>query len=170
MKNDLKNEQKRFLIDTSQELYRLFLDARKDEDIVAEEIDPYTLKEACRDMSMLVHYIAKNKYNIDSSDNKVFHCIFRYNGKSYSHYFNKIFDTIVDSTIMQFDGFSPYETYDESYYTEQEEEEVGYNTIKNEIELYDLRQYLEQKLREKQERKNKIKSNWFKNILNKVLN
>ena len=40
--------------------------------------------------------------------------------------------------------FSPYETYDESYYTEQEEEEVSYNTIKNEIELYDLRQYLEQ--------------------------
>lgn len=119
------------------------MDIRRDNDPIAYEVDPNTLKEACRDMSMLVNYIAKHKYNTDCSDNKVFHCIFRYNGKSNSHYFNKIYDTIVDSTIMQFDGFSPYETYDESYYTEQEEEKVNYNTVKNEIELYDLRQYSE---------------------------
>lgn len=167
-KGNLTNEQKYYLINISQELYRKFLDVRKDEDPIAWEIDPNTLKEACRDISMLVHYIAKNEYNIDDINNRVFHCIFKYNGKSSSHFFNKIYDTIVDSTIMQFDNLSPYETYDENYYTEQEEEEIDYSTITNEIDCYEVRQHLKQSKRSRQEENNeKIKSKWVENILNK---
>lgn len=168
-KDNLTNEQKRYLIDVSQELYRKFLSVRRDEDPIASEVDPNTLKEACKDMSMLVHYIAKNEYNIDDTDNKVFHCRFRYDGKSYSHYFNKINGIIVDSTVMQFGNFSPYETCDNNYYTEQEEVDVCYNTIKNEIDGYEVRQLLKPNQRDKQEKNDdNIKNKWFKNILRKL--
>ena len=139
------DDQKSFLINTAQELYRLNFPTRLANDPYAQEIDINTFKEACQEMSILVHYLAKEEYKIPDENNKVYHCLFVYNGKTSSHYFNKIYDRIVDSTIMQFEDLSPYDNHDNCY-TQLEEiiiNNENYKTVQNEIDSYETRKFLQ---------------------------
>lgn len=139
----ITNEQKHFLIDTAQELYRTMFPARLQNDPFANEIDINTFKEACHDMSVLVHYLAKEECKITKESNKVYHCLFKYNGITASHYFNKIDGQIVDSTIMQFNNLSPYDNHDDCY-TELEEILIDndcYKIVENEIDFYECKKY-----------------------------
>lgn len=162
----ITDEQKHFLIETAQELYRKCYPIRLQDDPVALEIDITTFKEACRDMSVLVHYLAKNEYAIADEDNEVFHCEFIFNNRVNSHFFNKICDQIVDSTIMQFGNLSPYDDYDNCY-TKLEKEEMiseSYQVVKNEIDLYEIRKQFESR------NNNKIIDEKTPNILQNLIN
>jgi hypothetical protein len=139
---ELTDEQKKELIEIAQELYRELFRHRLNIDPYAREIDIQNFKEACSDMSQLVHYLAKKKYKVPDEDNLIYHCIFCHNGFSRSHMFNKIYNRIVDSTIMQFDNLSPYDNNDKCY-TDLRLTEHGYGGIASEIELYEFQQLTE---------------------------
>lgn len=138
----LTDEQKKTLIEQAQDLYRTMFDVRCQEDPFADEVDIRTFKEACQDMSCLVHYLAKEMYNVPDEENVICHCIFKYSGCSgLSHFYNVICGRIVDSTIMQFNDFSPYDNHDDCY-TNITKSEYSDIAIKREIELYEMKKLM----------------------------
>lgn len=162
----ITNEQKHYLIDTAQELYRKCYSIRFQDDPFASEVNLTTFKNACRDMSILVHYLAKTEYAIVDEDNEIFHCEFSYNNTVNSHYFNKICGQIVDSTIMQFGNLSPYDACDNCY-TKLKKEMItsdSYQVVKNEIDLYEVRKLFENR------NNNRIIDEKTPNILQKFIN
>ena len=133
-------KQKRKIIEEAQKLYRNCFDERILADPFAGEIDIVTFKEACFDMACLVRYLAKDIYDIPDKENIIYGCEFIYDNCKNSHYFNIICGKIVDSTIMQFKNFSPYDNHDDCY-TNLYIEEYSEDTIKNEIQLYEIEKY-----------------------------
>lgn len=117
-------------------------DIRCEEDIfVKEEVDINSFKETCQEMSALVHYLAREMYNIPDEENLIYKGRFKYKGYTWSHYYNVICNRIVDSTIMQFKNLSPYDNHDECY-EKIEQVEFSDATIKNEIELYEVSRFI----------------------------
>ncbi len=143
----LSDEQKRTIIEKAQELYRMMYSARCLEDSSVLEVNINNFKEACYDMSMLVHYLAKRAYNIPDEENLVFECEFRYDNYSGSHFFNNICGKTIDSTITQFD-LSPYDNHDDCY-TKLERVEYCEVPIKTMIELYEGQCYIKEFLKNK---------------------
>lgn len=141
----INDEQKRIIIEKAQSLYREGFDVRCKKDPFAQEVDIATFKEACHDMSCLVHYLAQEMYNVPNEENEIFHCEFRYQDAVWSHYFNKICGRIVDSTIMQFENMSPYDDHDDCY-TKLEKVEYSNAPIEFEIQLFESQQYLRNSL------------------------
>ena len=132
---ELNNEQKKNIIEKAQELYRAEFQNRCAEDPFTREVDIGTFKEACQDMSCLVHYLAEKMYDIPNEENLIYSCEFKHDGCTWSHYFNKICNRTVDSTIMQFHSLSPYDDNDKCY-TNLQKEDYYANSIKREIALY----------------------------------
>lgn len=135
----LNDTQKRRIIKKAQELYRKGFKTRCKNDPFAQEVDIKTFKEACYEMSCLIHYLAKEMYNVPDEENLIYHCEFKYENSTWSHFFNKICGRNVDSTIMQFKKLSPYENHDDCY-TNLELKEYSTVSINFEIELYKAEQ------------------------------
>ena len=137
----LSKKMKKVIIEEAQKLYREMYVVRCLEDPVASEVDITTFKEACYDMSMLVHFLAKDMYDVPDDENMILECLFRYEGKYGPHVYNKICGRTVDSTIMQFNNYSPYDNHDECY-TEIQEIKYCDASIKKEVNLYKQRKFM----------------------------
>lgn len=153
--NCLSDEQKKELIETAQDLFRKGFNVRLNNDIFAQEINIKTFKEACGHMSQLIHYLAKDIYEVDDEDNLIYDCEFKYNGFTYAHTFNIIYNRIVDSTIMQFQNLSPYDSHDECY-CDLRLKEPCYDTIQYEIDLHGIRWYCRNVLQSEKKKKKKL--------------
>lgn len=141
----LSIEQKEYMIQMAIKSYEIALAERQ------QQVDAYYkalsgLSESCANISSLIHFIAKRKYNVPDEGNEVYYCLFTFgespHRRQYSHYVNRIFGEFIDASIEQFNlrdfTFSPYEC-NEKYYASLEKvapvfDEAG---IKEEIAAFE---------------------------------
>lgn len=147
--NRLTVEQKKYLIDIAKKSYLLAIDERKSniDPFIILESRTHPLNESCYKISSLIYHIVKKEYGISDEDNKVYHCVIKFdegtNAFAYSHYVNKVCGEYVDASIEQFNNkvnvfLSSYENYEQYYQEIEESKPLNLNGIEEEIEAYEL--------------------------------
>lgn len=168
----LSIEQKKYLIKMAKENYLSAFKVRLVNDpwLATQKEEKYLL-DSCHNISSLIYYIAKKKYNISDTHNEIIECIFTDEDFHTHHFINRIYGEFIDASIEQFNyrisqpKYSPYDDNCKYYNEITVSKPLNESAIEYEMDFYYSKSRFESK---KENEQTKERKSIFQKILDKV--